>query len=56
LKYGKPRKPLSLPGRWSVATKGGGEKEKKKTKESGLLPQEGDVRKSRKEKKRKRPR
>jgi hypothetical protein len=32
--------------------KGGREKEKKKTKESGLLPQEGDVRK----KKRKRPR
>ncbi len=42
--------------RWSVATKGGREKEKKKTKEGGLSPQEGDVRKTRKEKKRKRPR
>jgi hypothetical protein len=37
---------------WSVAKKGGREKEKKKTKEGGLSPQEGDVRK----KKRKRPR
>ncbi len=43
---------------WSVATKGGREKENKKTKEGGLSPQEGDVRKAwkRKEKKRKRPR
>jgi hypothetical protein len=43
---------------WSVTTKGGHEKEKKrkrKTKEGGLSPQEGDVRKIRKEKKRKRP-
>jgi hypothetical protein len=31
-------------------------KENKKTKEGGLSPQEGDVRKTRKEKKRKRPR
>jgi hypothetical protein len=37
---------------WSVAKKRGGEKEKKKPKEGGLSPQEGDVRK----KKRKRPR
>ncbi len=37
---------------WSVAKKRGREKEKKKTKEGGLSPQEGDARK----KKRKRPR
>jgi hypothetical protein len=37
---------------WSVAKKEGCEKEKKKTKEGGLSPQEGGVRK----KKRKRPR
>ena len=36
----------------SVAKKGGREKEKKKTKEGGLSPQKGDVKK----KKRKRPR
>jgi hypothetical protein len=40
---------------WSVATKGGREKEKKrkekrKTKEGGLSPQEGDMKKRRKEK------
>jgi hypothetical protein len=58
LKYGKPRRVCQ--GR-SVATKGGRKKEKKrkekkKTKEGGLSPQEGDVRKTSKEKKRKRPR
>ncbi len=34
----------------SVSTRRGREKERKKTKEGGLLPQEGDVRKKRKEK------
>ncbi len=45
-------KPLSPPGLVCCQKKGGCEKEKKKTKEGGLSPQEGDVRK----KKRKRPR
>ena len=35
---------------WSVSTRRGCEKEKKMTKEGGLSPQEGDVRKKRKEK------
>jgi hypothetical protein len=43
---------LSPPGLVCRQKKGGREKEKKKTKEGGLLPQEGGVR----EKKRKRPR
>jgi hypothetical protein len=43
---------LSLPGLVCRQKKGGREKEKKKTKEGGLSPQEGDMRK----KKRKRPR
>ncbi len=48
------RKKKEDQGRWSVATRRGREKEeKKKTKEGGLFPQEGDVRKK---KKRKRPR
>jgi hypothetical protein len=38
-------------GRWSVATRRGREKEEKKTtKEGGLLPQEGDVRRFKKRK------
>ncbi len=45
-------KALSPPGLVCRQKKGGREKEKKKTKEGGLSPQEGDVRK----KKRKRPR
>jgi hypothetical protein len=45
-------KPLSPPGLVCCHKKGGCEKEKKKTKEGGLSPQEGDMR----EKKRKKPR
>ncbi len=36
---------------WSVSTGRGREKEKKTTKEGGLLPQEGDVKKKKKKKK-----
>ncbi len=46
-------KPLSLPGLVCRQTKGGREKEKKKTKEGGLLPQEGDVSKKKRERPRK---
>ena len=35
---------------WSVSTRRGREKEKKTTKEGGLSPQEGDVRKKEKKK------
>ncbi len=35
---------------WSVSTRRGREKQKKTTKEGGQSPQEGDVRKKRKEK------